>query len=40
MTSLAVAKIGLNSDIYSMAYAAYLDPEQLDTTKPGNLPKI
>lgn len=39
MASLAVAKIGLQNDIYSLAYAAYLDPEQLDI-KDGNLPKI
>jgi hypothetical protein len=39
MTSLAVAKIGLQNDVYSLAYAAFLDPEQLEI-KPGNLPKI
>ena len=39
MQSLAVAKIGLQNDIYSLAYAAFLDPEQLEV-KDGNLPKI
>lgn len=39
MASLAVAKIGLQNDIYSLAYAAYLDPEQLEI-KGGNLEKI
>jgi hypothetical protein len=38
--SMKVAKIGLQSDIYSLAYAAFIDPDQLDPKIPGGLQKI
>lgn len=37
---MKVAKIGLQNDIYSLAYASFLDPDQLDTSIPGGLTKI
>ena len=40
MDSMRVAKISLQNDIYSLAYAAFLDPDQLDKSVPGGLQPI